>query len=259
MNLTNQEEISSGIVNNVCLINDVGIGHIDSQNCQKCDKKDRIRASLVAKGCDFQKQNAYAIFKEQVNSSLTLNCLYAYDLTFQSLVILEQQEIAALIESSQQPTMITVLTLNVFIQVFLQGFDNKYCFSGSALQLIWSMMNDLSFIISLSMVSLQIPGIASPIQSILLSIIYMDLLMTDLWLKPILDQIITHDEENDNTAVNNFLDAQGFKSKLLIFNLGSTLIFLAMLVLLLIITGIAFQLRSVSRVQGNYQYNILVQ
>ncbi|TNV86521.1 hypothetical protein FGO68_gene6081 [Halteria grandinella] len=156
-----------------------------------------------------------------------------------------QQKLAALVESTEKPTMITVLTLNIFIQIFF----------GSALHLIWGMMNDLSFIIQLSMVSLQIPGIASSIQSILLSIIYMDLLMTEQWLDPILDKLLSPEEADDNTAVNDFLYAQGFKSKLLIYNLGSTMIFLAILICVLCITALTFQLRTTSTIaQKVYSY-----
>ncbi|TNV86487.1 hypothetical protein FGO68_gene11043 [Halteria grandinella] len=114
--------------------------------------------------------------------------------------------------------------------------------------LIWGMMNDLSFLISLSMVSIQIPGIASAIQSLLLQIIYMDLLMTDKWLTPLLELQLFPEEDEENEAINLFFNEQGFQSRLLIFNLGSTLVFIAMHIMLLLITLLVFYMRKFSRI-----------
>ncbi|TNV86560.1 hypothetical protein FGO68_gene5593 [Halteria grandinella] len=149
-----------------------------------------------------------------------------------------QLKAVALVQSTEKPTMITVMSVNLVVQLFF----------GSMMCLIWSMMNDLSFLIQLSMVSIQIPGIASSIQSILLSVIYLDLLMTDQWLTPFLDMLLSSDESDDDQPVNTFLDDQGFKSKLLVLNLGSTLIFLVMQVLLLFFTGISSLLKRHSRI-----------
>ncbi|TNV86529.1 hypothetical protein FGO68_gene670 [Halteria grandinella] len=110
------------------------------------------------------------------------------------------------------------------------------------MNLIWGMMNDLSFIISLGMISIPIPGIASPIQSLLSTIIYMDLLITDKWLTPLLDKAKQTSEEEDDDdedmPMNLFIGSQGFQSRLLLFNLGSTLVFLIIQVMLLLTTGL---------------------
>ena len=42
--------------------------------------------------------------------------------------------------------------------------------------MIWGLLNDLSVIMSLAMISVSVPGIASMIQSIILKFIYLDIL-----------------------------------------------------------------------------------
>ncbi|TNV86210.1 hypothetical protein FGO68_gene9500 [Halteria grandinella] len=79
----------------------------------------------------------------------------------------------------------------------------------------------------------------------------MDLLMTDQWLTPILDLSLTSEEREDDTALNSFLGEQGFQSKLLLFNLGSTLIFFSIQILLLMMSGVSFYIRSCSNVSRN--------
>ncbi|TNV86600.1 hypothetical protein FGO68_gene11197 [Halteria grandinella] len=132
----------------------------------------------------------------------------------------------------------------------------KKTLSGFAMNLIWGMMNDLSFIISLGMISIPIPGIASPIQSLLSTIIYMDLLMTDKWLSNFLEDITQISEDDEDAPLNLFLGSQGFQSKLLLFNLGSTLVFFIIQVLLLIYTGI-MRLLSQKCLRAMKQYEFL--
>ncbi|TNV72742.1 hypothetical protein FGO68_gene14693 [Halteria grandinella] len=99
---------------------------------------------------------------------------------------------------------------------------------------------------SLSLVAVPIPGIAQPIQSMFMTIIYLDFLMTDKWLTPMLEMTLTQDEQEDNEAINTYFDGQGFSSKFLLFNIGSTLIFMAMQIFLLLLTGIAALFKPIS-------------
>ncbi len=48
------------------------------------------------------------------------------------------------------------------------------------------MLNDMSFLTILTMVSISVPGLAKILQAALLNFIYMDLLQTDKWLYPLL-------------------------------------------------------------------------
>ncbi|TNV86621.1 hypothetical protein FGO68_gene1035 [Halteria grandinella] len=153
--------------------------------------------------------------------------------------------------------MIAVLAISVLSQVFLQLYS--ICnsrFSGFAMNLIWGMMNDLSFIVSLGMISIPIPGIASPIQSLLSSIIYLDLLLTDKWLSTFLEEIDHSSDEDEDMPLNLFIGSQGFQSRLLLFNLGSTLVFTVIQVLLLLYTGLIKLLSSVC-LRAKKQYAFL--
>ncbi len=50
------------------------------------------------------------------------------------------------------------------------------------MQLFWGMMNDMSFLTILNLISQNTPGIAQIILNTLMGFIYMDGLMTDKWL-----------------------------------------------------------------------------
>ena len=67
--------------------------------------------------------------------------------------------------------------------------------------LIWGMLNDLSVIMDLSMISVNVPGLASMIQSIILSFIYLDILQTSMWLEPFLD---VHDVDNQGIIQTDY-------------------------------------------------------
>jgi hypothetical protein len=61
------------------------------------------------------------------------------------------------------------------------------------LQYIWGLLNDMSFLTILTMVSIAVPGIIKYVQAALLNFIYLDLLKTDKWLIPL---IFPNDDEN---------------------------------------------------------------
>jgi len=52
------------------------------------------------------------------------------------------------------------------------------------IQYLWGLLNDMSFLTILTMISLSVPGIAKIIQSILMNFVYLDLLQTEKWLIP---------------------------------------------------------------------------
>jgi hypothetical protein len=107
------------------------------------------------------------------------------------------------------------------------------------------------------MVSLSVPGIAKIIQSILMNFVYLDLLQTDKWLIPWIfppgseiielannelkdEQGSTYDTKIrlDETPINYFFEENGFSSRLLIKNMGSTFIYLIILVFLLFLSPV---------------------
>ena len=93
------------------------------------------------------------------------------------------------------------------------------------------MLNDMSFLMNLAMVSVSISGIAANIQSLMLSFIYMDLLQTSLWMYDLFqlnsDNIV---DANGNpvpdTSLNAYFNESGFSSMQIFNNLGSTLVFM---------------------------------
>jgi hypothetical protein len=117
--------------------------------------------------------------------------------------------------------------------VLLPGSIAINFFFSIFIQFVWSLLNDLSFLTILALISVNIPGLASVIQSIILNYIYMDVLMTDKWLT----KYLVEDDLND-CAINYYFDISGFQSKKLVKNLGSTFVYLALLVLGLVILAI---------------------
>jgi hypothetical protein len=77
------------------------------------------------------------------------------------------------------------------------------------LQYIWGLLNDMSFLTILTMVSIAVPGIAKYVQAALLNFIYLDLLKTDKWLIPLIFPddntkqpiIIEYSEEDDEEKI----------------------------------------------------------
>lgn len=107
----------------------------------------------------------------------------------------------------------------------------------------------MSFLTINAMISISVPGTAKLIQMALLNFIYLDILQTDKWLIPLLFT----DEEQDESAkdddadedngeyvdpaapLNDFFDENGFSSKYLIENLGSTFVYFILLIFLLLL------------------------
>ncbi|TNV86367.1 hypothetical protein FGO68_gene1952 [Halteria grandinella] len=187
---------------------------------------------------------------KNVEEDIALGRAYLYNNTVTTAYIPiqyteSQQEIMTLLERYQYAMGVSLLATGVFFQLFF----------GFAMDLIWGMMNDMTFIMSLSMISIAIPGITSPIQSFIIQFIYMDYLMTDKWLQPMMARTLSVEDEDDDQPLNTFVDEQGFGSKLLIFNLGSAFVFLIMQVFLLIATGVTSFLKTKWRIANTvHQY-----
>jgi hypothetical protein len=66
----------------------------------------------------------------------------------------------------------------------------------------------------------------------------MDLLATDRWLMPLIfpeDELLSDESIDENEALNVFFDENGFSTKTLVKNLGSTFIYLGILIVILFI------------------------
>lgn len=93
----------------------------------------------------------------------------------------------------------------------------------------------MSFLTILTLVSIPVPGIAKLMQAALLNFIYMDILQTDRWLIPLIFPVnknqTTEEDELEEQPINSFFDENGFESRALIKNLGSTFIYLFVLII----------------------------
>jgi len=103
------------------------------------------------------------------------------------------------------------------------------------IQYLWGILNDMSFLTISSMISISFPGIGKILQSALMNFIYLDILQAELWLFPLLFPA-KHQGEDDledmDQPLNLFFDENGFESKALIKNLGSTFVYLVLYMLL---------------------------
>jgi hypothetical protein len=52
------------------------------------------------------------------------------------------------------------------------------------IQYLWGLLNDMSFLTIMTMISITVPGITKVIQGALLNFIYLDILQTERWLIP---------------------------------------------------------------------------
>jgi predicted PurR-regulated permease PerM len=86
-------------------------------------------------------------------------------------------------------------------------------------------LNDMSFLTILTLISISVPGIATLINSVLLNLIYLDILMTDRWLAPLFT------DENQSREIdkplNNYFEENGFSTRQYTRSVGATLVFVA--------------------------------
>jgi hypothetical protein len=82
-------------------------------------------------------------------------------------------------------------------------------------------MRDTSFFTIMSLISISVPGLANVIQAAFINFIYMDLLLTDKWLSPLIfpdNQIESTNEDLklEESPLNFFFFMNGFQTRTLI-------------------------------------------
>ena len=87
----------------------------------------------------------------------------------------------------------------------------------------------MSFLMIMSLTSFSVPGISKIIQGELMNLVYLDVLMPNLWLIP---WMFPDDDGSNDYPFNPQFDQSGFNSMILIKNLGSTFIFVLGLIIL---------------------------
>ena len=63
------------------------------------------------------------------------------------------------------------------------------------IQYLWGLLNDMSFLTIMTMISITVPGIAKLIQGALLNFIYLDILQTESWLFPLIFPEVPEDDD----------------------------------------------------------------
>ncbi|TNV86833.1 hypothetical protein FGO68_gene14517 [Halteria grandinella] len=113
--------------------------------------------------------------------------------------------------------------------VMISTFSFANIFFAFAMNYIWDLLNDISFLMILSYLSVNVPGLVQTIQSVFLSFIYMDLLQTDVWLNSLI-----YPDSNDEVdhGLNAYFELNGLQSTKLVKNLGSTFVFLVVFLFL---------------------------
>ena len=92
------------------------------------------------------------------------------------------------------------------------------------LQLIWSQLEDMSFMSINSLISMPVPGIVQLINYVIMSFIYVDIFLSDQWMA---DLFYSLEEVNrDNEPLNSFFEESGYSSKELLKNINSSMVFI---------------------------------
>ncbi len=89
----------------------------------------------------------------------------------------------------------------------------------------------------LAMIAVPVPGVASIVQSILLNLIYIDILQTDLWLIPAIKEAnkLSAEDLSSDRSFNYYFESSGFSSTIMLINMGSTLVYVAFYASLVVI------------------------
>jgi len=85
---------------------------------------------------------------------------------------------------------------------------------------------------ALCLLPLPVPGVASMIQSIIMQIILLDILQADGWLIPFFQRFDVDKDGNSlpDQGLNQYFENSGFPSMSMLINLGSTFIYVLVIV-----------------------------
>ncbi|TNV87073.1 hypothetical protein FGO68_gene14904 [Halteria grandinella] len=105
----------------------------------------------------------------------------------------------------------------------------------------------------LSLININIPGSASLITSIIMNLVYMDLLQTDLWISNIIDL-----ESSDDDALCQSFKLAGYNSQFTVNNLGSTFVFLFLLICYQALLLMLMVVTTVLPIEGQVQETFII-
>ena len=110
--------------------------------------------------------------------------------------------------------------------------------------MMWNLLNGLSIMMSHSLLSLPVPGVASMIQSVIMEMILLDIMQSDDWLTPFFQRFDVDRDGNSlpDQGLNQYFENSGFSSMHMLINLGSTFVhisfFLGLLIMHLLFKGL---------------------
>jgi hypothetical protein len=94
-----------------------------------------------------------------------------------------------------------------------------------------------------TMISMPVPGIVQMVQTVLLNFIYLDILLTDFWVPKLFDTSV--EELEKDGGINSYFEENGFSSKFLIKNLGSSFVYLTIYIGVLVLHSVLWVLSKV--------------
>jgi hypothetical protein len=99
------------------------------------------------------------------------------------------------------------------------------------IQYFWSKLDDLSFLTILTLVSMNVPGVAQIIQFVLINFIYFDILYTERWF-PEFMTYLNLEIDFEDYPLNSYFNENGFESLTFLINIGSSFFFFIIYILL---------------------------
>ncbi|TNV86678.1 hypothetical protein FGO68_gene17579 [Halteria grandinella] len=154
-------------------------------------------------------------FADPTTQSTLPSKLYAESL-LPPLLSPSQQATLQKLQQAQQSVGLAMLPISFAVSFIMSFF----------IQFLFSLLNDLSPLMLLSLIPIYAPGLAQPIQSIVLSLIQLDLLQTDKWLPQLL---FTQSELDTDSALNECFGMGGYQSRQSIVNAGSGVVYMGVI------------------------------
>ncbi|TNV86685.1 hypothetical protein FGO68_gene12768 [Halteria grandinella] len=154
------------------------------------------------------------ILYEDAYSQVTLSGKAYSDALIPPILSASQQQTLEKMQQAQQKVGLAMLPISFALSFIMSFF----------IQFIFSLLNDLSALMLLSLLPIYSPGLAQPIQSTLLGLIQLDLLQTDKWLP----QVLFPDEVDDG-PLNECFGMGGYSSQQSLLNAGSSFLYLGLI------------------------------
>jgi hypothetical protein len=100
-------------------------------------------------------------------------------------------------------------------------------FIGLIIQLVWMLLEDMSFLTINSFISVSITGVPQIIQSVLYKLIFFDIFYTERWFSELMKRMgLDFDLIENDEPINLEFSQNGFESMQFLRNIGATLLYI---------------------------------